>query len=640
MALIDLGWPLRGDGVLGGAGVLLYLLLILAAVPAVWALLRWRVGVATAGPLWLLLVFEVMACVYALLTPPWQAPDEPHHMLHVELARHVSVLVNEQAGLARPTTREGRAYRQSTDEILHSMLATDTAHWLPFPKPLRDYTVIPFASELSHPPVYYALASVVTRPVAGAPLLARLASVRALGVVLEAWVVWACGAVARLVWGARSRRAEVPMALAVAVPGFCALAGSASNDRLADLIAALLIALLVAGVLERTALSRPIPWVVGVVGLCILGALTKRTLLPLFVLVPAAVGVRLRHRVRLLFAAGVVVAVAGGVVLALSSPRLALWEREPSPAASARCRDPHGGQWAICLAPYANVKQQLPLVRARGLAGDDLDLGFWVRAPGAPGKVRAVVQTTHDVVIDQTAQASGEWAYVTARGHAPRPVDELSLTIDNPSGASVHVDDVALRRGTHDNRIVNGSGEAADRAVPRFLPTAVQRGANSAIEAISRVVRDPGAITASAGLVASRAADAFAMYWGTAGWRRPAPVPPTGLVIALGLLVAVGVAGSVAALVRRRFPAGGLLLLAACVVALAALAKELPPDAAEQLYGRYLYPGLAAQTAVLAAGIGYFWRWGEASLRQASRASIAGFHALFLTTVFVPFLLK
>ena len=34
------------------------------------------------------------------------------------------------------------------------------------------------------------------------------------------------------------------MALAVALPGFCALAGSVNNDRLADLIAALLIALL------------------------------------------------------------------------------------------------------------------------------------------------------------------------------------------------------------------------------------------------------------------------------------------------------------------------------------------------------------------------------------------------------------
>src|SRR5438046_387217 len=182
--MINLGWPLRGDSVLGGVGVLLYLLLILATVPAVWALLRWKIGVSTAGPLWLLLAFEVIACAYAVFTPPWQMPDEPNHMLHVELARRVSVLANEQAALAQPTTNQGRAFRQSTDEVLGAMLATDTAHWLPFPKPLREYDVVPFASELSHPPAYYALASVVTRPLAGSPLLARLAAVRALGIVL------------------------------------------------------------------------------------------------------------------------------------------------------------------------------------------------------------------------------------------------------------------------------------------------------------------------------------------------------------------------------------------------------------------------------------------------------------------------
>jgi len=628
--------------VLGGAGVVLYVVVILSTVPLGWALLRFRVGVSAAGPLWLLLAFEVIACAYALLTPPWQTPDEPHHMLHVELARRVSVLVDEQAGLAQPTTREGRAYRRSTDEILHSMVATDAAHWLPTAKPLREYTVIPFASELSHPPAYYALASVMTRPVAGAPLLGRLAAVRALGVALEAWVVWACGAVGRLVWSSRSKRAEVPMALAVAVPGFCALAGSVSNDRLADLVAALLIALLVAGVLEKTPLSRPIPWAMAIVLVCVVGVLTKRTLLPLFFLVPVAVGIRLRAHARLLVAAvvalGVTVVV---VVLATWSPRLALWEREPSPAAAARCADPHTGAWSICLVPYANVKQQLPLVKVRDLRGKEVRLGFWVRAPGPPATVRAVARTAHDIVVDQTAEASSGWAYVSARGRAPPHVDELSLTIDDSSGSAVHVDDVTLGVAVlHDNRLVNGSAELADPRVPTFLPTSAQRGANSAIDAISRIVREPRAITASFGLVGSRVADAFGMYWGTAGWRLPAPVPPKGLIVVLGLLVVGGLVGSVAAIMKRRFPAGGLLVLATVVVALATLTKELPPDAAEQLYGRYLYPGLVAQTAVLAAGIGYFWRWGATTFRRAARASIVGFHAFFVATVFAPFLLK
>jgi hypothetical protein len=102
----------------------------------------------------------------------------------------------------------------------------------------------------------------------------------------------------------------------------------------------------------------------------------------------------------------------------------------------------------------------------------------------------------------------------------------------------------------------------------------------------------------------------------------------------------VGVGGSVGAILRRRFPAGGLLLLAAFCVALATLVRDLPPDAAEPLFGRYLYPGLVAQSAVLAAGIGYYWRWGPATLQRTARVSIIGFHALFVATVFAPFLLK
>jgi hypothetical protein len=337
-------------------------------------------------------------------------------------------------------------------------------------------------------------------------------------------------------------------------------------------------------------------------------------------------------------AVGATVAV---VVLATWSPRLALWEREPSPAAAARCADPHTGAWSICLVPYANVKQQLPLVKVRDLRGNEVQLGFWVRAPGPPATVRAVARTTHDVVVDQTAEASSGWAYVSARGRAPRHVDELSLTIDNPSGSAVHVDDVTLGVvGLHDNRLVNGSGELADPRVPTFLPRSAQRGANSAIDAVSRVVREPRTIAASVGLVGSRVADAFGMYWGTAGWRLPAPVLPVGVIVVLGLLVAAGLVGSVAAIMQRRFPAGSLLVVATVVVALATLSKELPPDAAEQLYGRYLYPGLVAQTAVLAAGIGYFWRWGATTVRGAARASIVGFHALFVATVFAPFLLK
>jgi hypothetical protein len=130
------------------------------------------------------------------------------------------------------------------------------------------------------------------------------------------------------------------------------------------------------------------------------------------------------------------------------------------------------------------------------------------------------------------------------------------------------------------------------------------------------------------------------MYWGTAGWHLPEPLLPRGVLIVLGAVVAVAIAGSVGAILRRRFPAGGLLLLAAAAMGLATIVRDLPPTAAEPLFGRYLYPALVAQTVVLAAGAGYYWRWSVTGLRNAAWASIVGMHALFLATVFLPFLLK
>jgi hypothetical protein len=660
--MIDLLWPFRGSGLAGSAGLFLFLLLIVATVPGGWAILRYRVGASTAGPLWLLLLFEVLACSYALLTPPWQMPDETNHMLHVELARTVGVTVNEQAMLAQPRSPAGRAFRQSTDEILHSMEATHAEHWLPFVKPLREFNVIPGPSELSHPPAYYALASVVTRPVAGAPIVARLAAVRALGVALAGWVVWTCGAVGRLVWRRRPKRAEIPMALALAVPGFCALAGSVSNDRLAELVGALLIAVLVAGVLERTRLSRPLPWALSILVLCVVGVLTKRTLLPLLILVPVAVGIRLRHHVKWLLAGVIAVeAIAALIVVGTWSPRLALWEREPSPAAAARCPGGHDGKWAICLDPYANVTQHLPLVRARDLAGSDLQLSFWVRAPDAPTTVDAFVRTGLAVVFDKTVPASDGWAFFSATGKAPADVDEMWLTINNNGASGVYVDDVVVQvppapvaptageitaeggdplAQFHDNQIVNGSGNLASAGVPTVVPTAVQRGGNSALDAVNGIVRQPRVATSSVGLLSPKVGDAFGMYWGTAGWHLPQPLFPPAVLVLLGVAVAVAVAGAVSAILRRQFPAGGLLLLAAVVVGLATILRDLPPTAAEPLFGRYLYPALVAQTAVLAAGLGYYWRWSVTGLRNAARASIIGMHGLFLATVFLPFVLK
>ena len=69
---------------------------LLALVPLGWVFLRRRWGLTVAGPLWPLLFFEILAGAYAFLTPPWQMPDEPQHMLYVELVREAGTAIPER----------------------------------------------------------------------------------------------------------------------------------------------------------------------------------------------------------------------------------------------------------------------------------------------------------------------------------------------------------------------------------------------------------------------------------------------------------------------------------------------------------------------------------------------------------------
>src|SRR5207253_2926492 len=213
----------------------------------------------------------------------------------------------------------------------------------------------------AHPPLYYVVAAVLTKPFSGRPLLARLALLRAFGVLLAAMTVVVCGAVGRLLWPGRPL-AEVPMALALGVPAFVATAGSVNNDGIAVLLGAVLVYVLLAGALGRSWLARPLPWAAAVVLVTIAGVATKRTFLPLVLLVLPAAAFRLRHRALAVGAGLVVLLLAAGVAFAASSrPRLALWEQQTT-AVRYHCRDDVTGRQVICLPPGSpSIGQKVPL---------------------------------------------------------------------------------------------------------------------------------------------------------------------------------------------------------------------------------------------------------------------------------------
>jgi hypothetical protein len=628
-------------------------LVVLALVPGGWWVIKRFAGRRAAGPLWLLLLFELLAVGYALIIPPWQTPDEPRHMVRVEVVRRGGFGAAESLlPFKAPSPRLARIDADVQRQIVESMRAADAGRWLPGARSALAAGVVPGPTELYHPPLYYDVAAVLTRPFGAMPVVARLGLLRLVGVVLAAGIVWSCGAAGRLLFG-RKLWAEVPAAIAVAVPTFVLFAGSVNNDALAQLLAALLLLLLLAGVLDAGRVARPLPWFGLIVLLLVLGVFTKRTFVPLIPVVLVAIAVRLRRHPRPMLAAlAALEAVAAIVLLTGADARLSSWHRATT-VGTARCRDGHGDTWAICLTPSSyQVTQQVPLVDADELGGENVRAAVWMRGSGT---FALDVGTDTGLIAHTEQEATPDWRYVVVTGKVPAKPNFLSVALTARGTGTVAVDDVTL--GPFDpsqpgayvdptvdvpgpNFITNGSARSAVLGAPSALPTPVRRMFDGAVDSVDGLVRQPGAVIDSSGILTRRAAQGFGSFWGTVGWQVPMPLFPVGIQWALAVLVAAGVAGVVALALRRGLPLPALSVLAAailCVGAAAAL-QTVPPTEVEAISGRYVFPAMVAFTLVLAAGWRHMWPWSGRRFRTAGRLAIPVMHALFIGILVVPFL--
>ncbi len=160
-----------------------------------------------------IIVFALIGTLYAMLTPPWQAPDEPAHFNYIEQLVKAQELPVLSAG--------------DWDSPYLEQLKAEQ-----FP-PDADLSQIEY--EDHQPPFYYLLASTVYRVFGGSLLPLRLLSVVfGMGIVLAAYYT-----AARLFPAYRS------IALAVAtfvafVPQHVAMLSSVNNDSLAELVIAVL----------------------------------------------------------------------------------------------------------------------------------------------------------------------------------------------------------------------------------------------------------------------------------------------------------------------------------------------------------------------------------------------------------------
>lgn len=165
----------------------------------------------------ILLAYLGIGSLYALLTPAWQAPDEPAHYNYVAQVA--------QSGCC-PVIAAGDWDSAYLEQIKAAKFAPEALHG-------RLHTV---QYEDHQPPLYYLLLSPIFRISGGNLSALRMASlILGLGGVIGAWVT------ARMVFSGRVGPAISAAGFVAFLPQNVAIMGSVNNDSLAALVGGLIL---------------------------------------------------------------------------------------------------------------------------------------------------------------------------------------------------------------------------------------------------------------------------------------------------------------------------------------------------------------------------------------------------------------
>ncbi|MFX1554325.1 MAG: DUF2142 domain-containing protein [Promethearchaeota archaeon] len=181
----------------------------------------------------LLLLTVARGVIYAVVIPPWQAPDEPSHFAYVQFLRQNHCLPSFQRipasdGILTSMSRYGFWRLRS-----HLLGPTD-------PTEDRELRV---ASK--HPPLYYLLATVLLTPLRSADIICQLCVLRLASVAMGALTVLLAYQTAKMLF---SDNPWLPLAVAsfiALLPMHTFMSASVNNDSLAELLASGLIYLLI-----------------------------------------------------------------------------------------------------------------------------------------------------------------------------------------------------------------------------------------------------------------------------------------------------------------------------------------------------------------------------------------------------------
>jgi hypothetical protein len=239
----------------------------------------------------LLALTLVRGLLFGMLIPPWQAPDEPQHYQMVRLIMELKRF---------PSTDDARLAVDLRNSVLQSLRDNqfwELRHRRSAPD-IRKTTANELLSEekldaaVGHPPLYYALASLVLSPLRSSSILTHLYILRTLSVLMSLVTVWAVYTVAIWLSPQDRTRAWAAGFFVAFLPMHSFMAGALNNDALAQMLSTVVVVLLAWTCFRGLSPAR----LGGLIFVLSLSLLTKRTtlfLIPLVLVVLSAAGTRL-----------------------------------------------------------------------------------------------------------------------------------------------------------------------------------------------------------------------------------------------------------------------------------------------------------------------------------------------------------
>lgn len=547
------------------------------------------------------------AGAFALLVPPWQAPDEPGHVEYACL-------------LGRLGRTPQLADRSSVSQapIIASLARNDFWTAVRQPKPASLPAVFaadPFLVKSGRqigdePPLYYLLPAQICR--LNWPLEVRLRLVRLVGAAMFGLT----GVVAVWAWrGHPALAAQGTPLVLVLLPMPAFISGSANNDALALLTAT---AVFAAGLrIQRLGLTWP--RAAGAAALLALALASKKTnafLLPWAAVLAAgaawqAAGRRLPWpHARLVLAAAALLTLTAALLTPSAAP--ATWRGRSQPLGQGRLVLADEGPRAVArvldrpLPKEGRIFQSVTGVVVAAAHGAPVQGSVWVRS--GDGRPQAGRLTVRDAAAyDETPfVADDRWRRVEVSHTVAMTTTYVKLAVtagrmDPAQDGALLVDDAFLGRPGGDNWLRNAGFERVARWGELLIVAPLEARWQ---EFAPRVLAPAAFSTAAVDRYILYTALLFPGFWGNFGWlQRPAPVP----VYALLALVCLAAAAGVVKLLRRPGSAPVTrAVVAAWLLALLLIAVQtLAPMVGRswQPQGRYLFPALLPITGLLVLGL-------------------------------------